>query len=67
MNQERDGYEGTRARDVRRLHESRRAPERENATVAQHDDSEDWPMLTALLAGLMVALLANTFLGLIPG
>jgi hypothetical protein len=41
--------------------------ERERSRVAQPDDDDDWPLLTALFAGLAVALIVNTFLGLMPG
>ena len=40
--------------------------ERERSQVAHPDDDEDWPLLTALLAGLAVALIVNTFVGLMP-
>jgi hypothetical protein len=41
--------------------------ERERSRVAHRDDDEDWPLLTALFAGLAVALIVNTFFGLMPG
>jgi hypothetical protein len=55
MDRERSGYE-----QARRANEQR-------VQAATPDDGEDWPMLSALLAGLTVALVANTFLSLIPG
>ncbi|AMJ60588.1 hypothetical protein [Bosea sp. PAMC 26642] len=45
----------------------RNEAEHQGATVAQQDDEEDWPFLTALFAGLAVAVIVNTFLGLMPG
>lgn len=36
-------------------------------TIKQQDDDEDWPLLTFLFGGLALALVANTFIGLIPG
>lgn len=45
----------------------KRELERERSHVAHPDDDEDWPLLTALLAGLAVALIVNTFVGLMPG
>lgn len=41
--------------------------EGERIRVAQHEAGEDWPLLSALLGGLALALLVNTFIGLIPG
>ncbi len=41
--------------------------ENERIRVAQHEGGEDWPLLSALLGGLALALLVNTFIGLIPG
>ncbi|KPH82932.1 hypothetical protein [Bosea vaviloviae] len=35
--------------------------------VAQHEADEDWPLFSALLGGLALAVLVNTFIGLIPG
>jgi hypothetical protein len=40
---------------------------KERIRVAQPDTSEDWPLLSALLGGLALALLVNTFIGLIAG
>lgn len=34
--------------------------------VARQDEVEDWPLLSALLGGLALALLFNTFIGLMP-
>lgn len=39
----------------------------DRSRVAQHKADEDWPLLSALLGGLALALLVNTFIGLIPG
>lgn len=55
MDRERNGYE-----------QARRANEQQRPQATTQEDGEDWPMLSALLAGLTVALLANTFLNLIP-
>jgi len=52
--------------EQRRCHEASKAA-RDRADVASPDRDEDWPLLSALLGGLAVALLFNTFLGLIPG
>jgi hypothetical protein len=41
--------------------------ERERVKVAQHETGDDLPLLSALLGGLALALVANTFIGLIPG
>jgi len=41
--------------------------ERGRSQVADQDDGEDWPLLTALLGGLALAVLANTWISLIPG
>ena len=41
--------------------------EPERVRVAQYEADEDWPLLSALLGGLALALLVNTFIGLIPG
>lgn len=38
----------------------------DRSEAAQPDRDEDWPLLSALLGGLALALLFNTFLGLIP-
>ena len=37
------------------------------AKVAHQGAAEDWPLLSALLGGLALAVLFNTFVGLIPG
>ena len=42
-------------------------PEDERIQVAEQEVGEDWPLLSALLGGLALALIANTFIGLIPG
>ncbi len=52
--------------EQRRRHEASKAA-RDRSDVARPDRDEDWPLLSALLGGLAVALLFNTFLGLIPG
>lgn len=57
-------------RDDNGVEKERREPGRlgkERIRVAQPDTSEDWPLLSALLGGLALALLFNTFIGLIPG
>ena len=50
----------------RRRSEIERA-KRPRVSVAPQETSEDWPLLSALLGGLALALLFNTFIGLIPG
>ncbi|PZO03203.1 MAG: hypothetical protein DCF30_03540 [Hyphomicrobiales bacterium] len=35
--------------------------------VQQHEGGDDWPLLSALVGGLALALFVNTFIGLIPG
>ena len=37
--------------------------EDERIQVVQHETAEDWQLLSALLGGLALALLANTFIG----
>jgi hypothetical protein len=37
------------------------------ARVAEAERGEDWPLLSALLGGLFLAVLFNTFIALIPG
>lgn len=32
----------------------------------EHESGDDWPLLSALLGGLALALCVNTFIGLIP-
>lgn len=38
--------------------------EAQRINVIQQDDAEDWPLLSFLLGGLALALIANTFFGL---
>ncbi|PTM42272.1 hypothetical protein [Bosea sp. 124] len=40
---------------------------RERVSVARPETEEEWPLPSALLAGLALALLFNTFIGVIPG
>jgi predicted lipid-binding transport protein (Tim44 family) len=44
-----------------------RESEQARADAAQPDEGEDWPLLTALIGGLAVTLMVNTFIGLMPG
>lgn len=37
------------------------------AEAAQQDAADDWSLPSALMGGLALALLFNTFVGLIPG
>jgi hypothetical protein len=57
---------GTMNREWSAYEQAQRANEQRVEAVTP-DDGEDWPLLLALLAGLTVALIANTFLSLIPG
>lgn len=61
-NRERNRLEHTQAMRVRNG-----LADRDRTRVAQPEADEDWPLLSALLSGLALALLVNTFIGLIPG
>ncbi len=43
-----------------------RETEADPGDVFQQEDGPNWPLLIAFLGGLVVALLANTFVGLLP-
>ena len=51
-------------------HRARRATKQPGETrtkAIQDDRAEDWPLLSALLGGLFLVILFNTFTALIPG
>lgn len=48
-----------------RMQDEAMRAERSRSKVADQDQGEDWTLLSALLGGLAVALLFNTFLGLV--
>ncbi|HEY5797536.1 MAG TPA: hypothetical protein VIU82_21250 [Bosea sp. (in: a-proteobacteria)] len=58
-------------RDDERAEQRRRSQTdrifRPRVKAARQETAEDWPLLSALLGGLALAVLFNTFIGLIPG
>ncbi len=54
-------------RAQQRLRQESDRDSRPRADAAPRETTEDWPLLSALLGGLALALLFNTFIGLIPG
>lgn len=62
MNREQDL--AMRERVAREAWSNHAQDDAQRANVIQQDDGEDWPLLTFLLGGLALALIANTFFGL---
>jgi hypothetical protein len=62
MNREQDLT--MRERAAREAWSNHAQDEAQRVNVIQQDDVEDWPLLTFLLGGLALALIANTFFGL---
>lgn len=63
----RDDRERNRLETAEASRFQRGPAETDRSRVAQHEADEDWPLLSALLGGLALAVLVNTFIGLIPG
>ncbi|POR57043.1 hypothetical protein CYD53_101568 [Bosea psychrotolerans] len=53
-------------RAIRERDRQLRETEADPGDVLQQEGGPNWPLLIALLGGLVVALLANTFVGLLP-
>ena len=64
MTQDRD--DSQQALREQLLRQLAREGDQPRTQAAQPDDGEDWPLLTALLGGLALALMVNTFIGLMP-
>jgi|GEM_PF-6559751 len=62
MNREQDLT--MRERAARETWSNHAQDETQRVNVIQQDNDEDWPLLTFLLGGLTLALIANTFFGL---